>query len=230
MPYERKSRRYKKRRPQRRRRRNRSGTISTLSTNSQPFPASYLCKHRYVETFTLDPTFGTPSHAIYSCNGLFDPTTAVGGHQPLGFDQMTQLYDHYTVLGAKATIRFFSGDDATSGSNMCYAYVNDDSTPITTYDTVMEQNKGVVKPLTSANAAQTCTIVQKFSAKKFFGVTDIKDNSQLKGSSGANPVDGAFFIIGAQGIASSIDPTTVYCNITIDYITLWSERHDLAQS
>lgn len=233
MPYERKRKsgyarkRYKKRRPRRGRR---TGTVS-LGLGSNPFPRSVVTTHRYNESFTLDPPVGAPAVAYYSCNGLFDPTVAIGGHQPLGFDQMTPMYDHYTVLGAKATVRFFSnGSNLTTGSMMVYCYVNDDSAAVLTYDTVLEQSKGVVSPLTNTGAKGVTTLTQKFSAKKFFGVADVKDNSQLKGSDTANPTEGAYFVIGAQGVGPGLDPLTIYCNVTIDYITQWSERRDLAQS
>lgn len=220
----------KSKRSFKRRRRNRTKTVSTLFGGT-PFPKSWITKHRYVETFTLDPGISTPDAAYYSCNNLFDPTTAAGGHQPLGFDQMTPLYDHYTVLGAKCTVRFFSSaDDVGSGANMCFIYVNDDSTAVLSYDTVMEQQKGRVKALTSGDAKQSCTISHKWSAKKFFGVKDVRDNSQLKGTTTGGPADQAYFVIGAQGIAAASNPATIYCNVTIDYITMWTERKSIAQS
>lgn len=232
MPYERKRRCKRKRRYKKRRsNRARTGLVSTLGAGSSPFPPSYLTSHRYVETFTLNPGVATPDVVYYSCNSLFDPTSAVGGHQPLGFDQMTVLYDHYTVIGAKATIRFFSDSDSPSlGANMCYSYVNDDSTAVLTYDTVLEQGKGVVKSLTTANSGGTCTVTQKFSAKKFFGITDVKDNEQLKGTASTSPAEQAFFVVGAQGVSAATNPGAIYCNITVDYITIWTERKDLAQS
>lgn len=220
--------RYKKKRY--RKKRGNNGVVVSLGRGA-PFPATYIAKHRYVETFTLDPGIGTPDVAYYSATNLFDPTVAAGGHQPLGYDSLTPIYDRWTVLGAKATIRFVSGDDSSNGCNMVYCYINDDSGAVLTYDTVLEQNKGVVRTLTSANAKQTTAIVQKFSTKKFFGVADVKDNAQLKGhSAGTAPENNAYFVVGAQGIQSGANPTAINCNIVIDYIVMWTERKDLAQS
>lgn len=221
----------KKRRYRKKRGRKKTGMVSLLGVSNQPFPPSLMVKHRYAESFTLDPSISTTAHVAYKANAMYDPTDALGGHQPLGFEQLTPIYNYYTVIGAKATITFFSGSDSPStGPVMCYAYLNDDNSPVNTYDTVLEQGTGRVKPLTSNTSGGSCTIVQKFSAKKYFGVTDIKDNDDLRGHQTADPSQMAFFIIGAQGVSSAVDPTVIRCNVIIEYIAIWSERNALAQS
>lgn len=197
----------------------------------EPFPSSYRCKHKYVETFTLDPGISTPAAAYYRCNGMFDPTVAVGGHQPLMYDQLTPIYSHYTVLSSKATIKFISADSGSgTGSAMVYCYVNDSSVGITSFDTIMEQGKGQPRVLTNAGAGGQATVVSYFNAKKFFGVSDTKDNEQLQGNALADPLEGAYFVVGAQGVTTGVNPTAINCVITIEYNVIWTERKSVAQS
>lgn len=42
-------------------------------------------------------TAGALAYAYYRANGLYDPTIAVGGHQPYGFDQWCAMYRKYCV-------------------------------------------------------------------------------------------------------------------------------------
>lgn len=196
-----------------------------------PFPTSIITRHRYNETILLDPSAGVPSVHYFNAIGMYDPNSTGTGHQPLGFDQYTPIYDHYTVLGSKITVDFTAATtSAALGANKVCIFVNDDASAVTTWDTIMEQGGAVSKILTGSNAGGTCRLSKKFSTKKFFGVTDVKDNDQLKGSNSANPLDGAYFAVLAQGMTSSDNPNGFYANVMIEYITQWSEPRSLNQS
>ena len=51
----------------------------------------------------MEFTPGTTSTQQFQlrANGMFDPQTAVGGHQPRGFDEFMEAYDMFTVMGSK---------------------------------------------------------------------------------------------------------------------------------
>ncbi len=218
-----------KRKWKRRRRKKRSSEV--VSLNNQPFPKSFITKHRYSVTDTLDPSVGSPDIKYYSCNGLYDPEVAVGGHQPLGFDQMTPMYDHYTVLGSRITVKAMSAAaDLGTGGTIIGCYINDDASAVTSFDTVVEQGKAVYRILTGNSATGMTTFSKNFSTKKYFGATDVKDNDQLKGNIAANPSDGAYFTVFAQGIDASANPGVVYIHVLIEYIVQWSEQRSLSQS
>lgn len=225
--------RYKSKYPSKKKkskRRDRS-VISTISPGiSTPFPISMIVKHKYVETITLTPGALLPTLAYYSANSLFDPRSAVGGHQPIGYDQMTPIYDHYLVLGAKMTVNCFStANSPTNGTSMMFITLNDDTSAVGTYDTVMEQSLTAVKPLTASDGKGHVKLVKNFSAKKYFGVTDLDDNSKYQGASLSSPADQAFFVLGTQALnTSASDP--VACVIEIEYIAKWTELRTLVQS
>lgn len=215
--------RYRKKRYKKRKQ---SSTV--VSLRSQPFPDSFITKHRYVVSETIDASIGNPTAHYYNCIGLFDPESAVGGHQPLGFDQMIPIYDHYNVLGARITVTGVCtgtiGDSVILG-----VFINDDTGAVTTTDTIQEQGKGKSVVL-SAVSGQTKKMYHNFSTKKFFGVVDVMDNDRLRGTSIANPADGAYFTVYAQALNPGSNPVATNVNIQIDYIVKWSERRSLAQS
>ena len=41
---------------------------------------------------------------LFGTNCLFDPWLTVGGHQPLYFDQVAAIYQHYTVMKARMKV------------------------------------------------------------------------------------------------------------------------------
>lgn len=86
-------------------------------------PARLYTKMRYVDNFqvTADNLTGlTGSEIPYRLNSLFDPYFNAGGHQPLGFDQMTPLYQRYKVFKVDIQISM----RGRTGSGLGYLAVN----------------------------------------------------------------------------------------------------------
>lgn len=72
-----------------------------VSTNRSFVPNRLYTKLRYVDnTFvTADNLTGlSGTELVWRLNSLFDPYFPVGGHQPLGFDQLTPMYQRYKVF------------------------------------------------------------------------------------------------------------------------------------
>lgn len=209
------------------------------STAAQPRAAiadSQLIKLRYGSLVTIDPTFGTPISHVFSANSIFDPDRTGVGHQPLGHDQWATFYDHYTVIGSKITAQFMpTGDGPTTRSNsaVCSIMLKDDTTPVTAgTEEVLEQTGVVYKYLgQGSSGAARLKLVKKFSAKKFFNITDIKDNTQLSGKMGSsNPSEEAYYHVNVAPIDNTTDPSPVQVAVLIEYIVLLSERKDLVTS
>lgn len=219
-------RRYKKRRGYRKRRR------FTRTKELMPgFPATKLVKHRYCDVLSLVPGVGISAFA-YAANGMYDPYIPAGGHQPLGYDEWSQFYNHYVVIGAKVTCQFVLSSSGQNTSMATGIYLADDSVIPTSLTELVEQGLGTYRIQASGVNApgnyqrQTKT----FSAKKFFNVTDIKDNiGRIGATNTANPAELAVFNIWA----ASVDGTSIGsidCLMTIEYLALWSEPKSLTQS
>lgn len=72
------------------------------------FPNTMWTQHRYSDQLLLiaDNTTGrTGTGLAYRLNSLFDPYFPVGGHQPLGFDQLTPVYQVYCVYKVDVQVR-----------------------------------------------------------------------------------------------------------------------------
>uniref|UniRef100_UPI004048E9B2 hypothetical protein n=1 Tax=Polynucleobacter sp. TaxID=2029855 RepID=UPI004048E9B2 len=58
---------------------------------------------------------------------------------------------------------------------------------------------------------------------KFLGYSTLKDVTECKGNSSANPSETAFFILSAFGSGTGIDAGEVRCRIRIEYSAIMSD-------
>lgn len=220
---------YRKRRARRRGRRYKKKTINLV--RKELLPSRFFSKLRYVDTFTLDPIAIGIADVVYRINDLYDPYYAIGGHQPLGFDQMMALYKRFHVVGAKVTAKFASADETSARSTIITGLmISSDPTLLTNVSTVIEQ------PGTVWSYAQLGSdikrLVNKYSVKKQQGITNLMDNHELSGSDSASPSPSFtdylhVFAATPPGIADSA-PVTV-C-VQIDYLAVFSDPIQLNQS
>lgn len=71
-------------------------------------PRQQTRKLVYVDKFSRNAGSAAAVSYYFSANSLFDPDRTGIGHQPMGFDQLMDLYDHFTVIGAKLTLKALS--------------------------------------------------------------------------------------------------------------------------
>lgn len=189
-----------------------------------------VVKMVYRDYKTLTPAYaGALAYHVYRCNSIFDPDYTAAGHQPSGHDQWANLYDMYTVIGAKFTAQFCNLVDVGSAyPTMAFVYIDDDlSAPSTDWRTVLECNKFSKSRLCSWDGTKP-TLTINFSTKKFFSRSP-KDDS-LTAQFGTNPSEEAFFVLGAQPYEQSSGTAGVAVVIKITYIVLMSEPKTIAAS
>jgi len=204
----------------------------SLSTRRLPgkartgFPERLVMKHKYTGAFTLNGTTGMSVNS-FKANGMFDPDTTSVGHQPLYYDQMTAIYDHYCVKSSKIKITF--GQDTQLIASVVGIYLNDDSavTP-SSFTAASEQRNAVVTMMPKLGTTGPRTLKLSFNSKKMFGA-DGTSNPTLAAAIGADPSELAEYTIFAQ----SADVTTSYQVtglVEIEYTAEWFELKDIAGS
>lgn len=185
---------------------------------------------RYVDTVSMSSTFGSMEVFRWRANGAWDPSYTGGGHQPMGWDQMAAQYNHYVVVGAKISAKWMRQDFNTD--MVCGVYLSDDATiPYPDYTGFVEARRGTHRSLGYGSDGKTPTVVSKFSAKKFFNITDIKDNFDRLGSlTNTTPGEQCIFNLWVQDLDPLHAVSASRFIVTIDYIIDWSEPKDLSQS
>ena len=223
MPWRRKKKYNKKRRYRKR------ATAPVRSLMKSPMPRRYMTKLRYADTgLTVNPGIGTVATYTFRANSLFDPDYTSTGHQPRGFDQLMPLFNHYTVLGSKITVTCNNDDE--NDSLQCFLALQGETFSGDKIDLLERQDiRSCV--LAGKGSGTTCkTLVQKFSAKRFFGPKNPMDDTDQRGSISSSPSELAYFHFGVCSLNGSTDPSAVPFTVSIDYIVMFHEPNDVSSS
>jgi len=197
-------------------------------------PQSRTCRLVYCTQLTLNGSAsGASGVNAFSANGMYDPDVTGTGHQPMGFDQMMTLYNHYTVIGSKIRMRsapYASGSVAIPP--IVGIHLADSPTAISSLqpENIMEigsktQQWGVQDNIGPKNQYLT----KAFSAKRFFRKQAIVADVNYQGDASSNPAEQAYFICWAAGMGGN-DATAITVLVEIEYIAVFTERRAIAQS
>jgi len=207
-------------------RNNPSRNLSFVRTG-QGFPKKITITHRYQDQHALNTgALGVTNSYYYSCNSMFDPNTTGAGHQPFYFDQLAAIYDHYTVIGSKLTLRVAKTDASTNVPVNVGILINDDTSGNTSLTALTEHPSSVYKVISTGNPVVTMT--SKWSAKQTFGGS-VLGNDNLQGTSGASPTEQSYYqiFINSSEMGSQ---TSVLLDVFIEYIAVWDELKDISSS
>lgn len=179
------------------------------------FPRMMHFTHVYAQSLILTSTTGAEFTQQFSTNGLYDPDITGTGVQPAYFDQLTPIYDHYTVFKSRFKYTFLTDTDAN-----VVAYIDDDTSGAGTISAALQQpsSKFAVVP---ALRVDPTTVSLDWDAKQYFG-GNIFDNDDLQGSASANPVEQSYFtvIFKAQNSSSTCILRGI---VQVEYWVVWDE-------
>lgn len=192
------------------------------------FPKKFTFKHKYSEIITLQDTGAGAVNYQFSCNGMFDPNITGTGHQPMYFDQISAIYNHYTVIGSKIRYRIVPAGTAVQNPYKIVTWINDDTTTTGGTDSFSENKFASTRLCTGGVNPSQIVLTKKWSAKKFFGGS-VLANDQLKGTAAANPAEQSYFQITFRtlDLASTV---SVFVYVEIEYVAVWHELKELSSS
>jgi len=198
----------------------------TMVDLGKGFPKQLKLTHRYTVNNSWTSTLGALDIEHYACNGMYDPTAAAGGGQPMFFDQVGDIYNHYVVTNAKITIKV-SGAATNSLPAVFGIYINDDTgaNPSTARGCI-EQSQAVWK-LIGPGAQDQVVISKTWNASETFGNPLAQD--ELQGTTSANPTELAYFSCFFQ-TADVATTSVLYGFVEIEYTAVWRELIDMVQS
>lgn len=192
-----------------------------LSLGVQGFPKKLKCVHKYVTSLVASAVAATYNHQ-FSCNGMFDPDITSFGHQPLYFDQLAAVYNHYTVFKSTCIFKIVM----TNVPCLVTSYIDDD-TSFSVASASAEQSTATAT--THSQLAVRPTVLSRtWVAKQFFG-GDIFDNDNLQGSAAANPVEQSYFTLNISSMDGVTFPTFTVLTEVI-YEAVWDELRNVGQS
>jgi len=165
----------------------------------------------------VDDSVVFPSH---------DPDFTGGGHQPMGFDEMIALYDHYTVVSAKITVTCFHNENVP----MIWGIETKDNTTLSSTNINYLQEKIGNRWTFMGEANKTKTLTKTVNCAKFLS-KDPMGNPEMQGSSSANPVEGVNFLVWCgPAEAAAVDLSAKQFNVRLEYWAFFTEPHSLPNS
>lgn len=200
---------------------------TTVSVGRQSFPKQLRNTLVYAEQIGITTDVSGWGKYIMCCNGLYDPNNTGTGHQPLYFDQLMLIYNHYTVISSSIEIQCAASTGSPTTPWTTAMYIDDDTTTVTTIDSALER-PGCVFGTTSVTNGDNPKFTLGWSALKNFGPNPQMDN-QLQGDNASNPTEQMHYVIIAFG-GTPLASVTVNYNVRIKYNVLWDEIKTIAQS
>lgn len=163
---------YRRRRPIRRKRRQRKRNNPSSVIVRGPYicPDRYFCKLVYNDTLIVNPGVSVYSY-LFRGNSLYDPDAVVTpGTQPLGFDQLTNLYQRYTVMGAKFSVTALPTSTTGNADQQLTILANHSTVPFTDQDLISQQPYAKTRFIGNGNTGPV-TLSAYYSSAKILGVS-----------------------------------------------------------
>ena len=206
-------------------------------------PDTKMIKMRYAFTAQMNPSSGATAMINVKANDLYAPSSGFqGAHQPMGFDQIMQLYERFCVVGSKISVAFESNQ--SSSAIVGIALRNSTTAESVQDNTAGQSNEGLLErnrtkwtyASSSKEGAPIARVSQKFGLKKFFHLKSINDNvgnSRDEGSAwglvNASPTQLAYYNIFAAAFSDyhDIDLTV---RVVVEYTAIFQGRKLLVRS
>lgn len=210
----------------------RSFGASQVAKTPTGFPQRMRMTHRYSESLRRSSTSGAINTYVWRANGMFDPNGTGFGHQPSYFDQMSALYDHFTVFRSKMSVQVIPVvATATAQSLQVVLYLADSPTPsVTTCQQAIEQPKAswiTLSALTNTFGPQN-KLFMGFNAWQTFGSRALSD-STLRGSPTADPTEQSCYVLCFRD-TNGVGTIDLDINVVIEYEAEWTEVTQITQS
>lgn len=168
------------------------------------------------------------SYATYTYQSSgFDPYVAVGGHQPMYYDQYAAMYQRYTVMGVAYYIECAT-DQATNGPLFITCTMNSDAATPTTLSTARERT----------GTKETCVshgykgILKGYaSVKKIFGASGrtIMTDDQYSALVTANPLRVAYLIFQIWNVSGTAS-VSIHLSVRLKYYVRFFDPTDPSPS
>lgn len=202
--------------------------VKSIVRIGRSFPDKVNTTLRYYDLNVVTPSTTTVTGTFWRANGIYDPYVAVGGHQPLGFDQWMGIYDQWVVNSSRIKVTFTYRDEVADVVHpiICGIYDDDDATNSLSVNALVEaQGRSKTGIMTTNN---DCVVLySSWRSKKIFGPATMSDSTQI-GSAAADPTEASNWFVWVYNYGNSAH--TVNYFVDIEYNVTFFERRDLAMS
>jgi len=180
------------------------GVMATPSTRpsivNRSMPAFAQRTRRYLpyaQNFvSISSGAGVSGAYVFSANGMFDPNISGTGGQPMFFDEMMRLYNHYTVISSNCKVIFTNTTSAVSA--VVGLGISGSPTPVTSIEQIIESGKVSFITLLPLNVSgSAATLSASVDCARFQGISRrnlaIMADPDMRGDAASNPIEQIYF-------------------------------------
>lgn len=204
---------------------------NSFARNTNGVPAQLKTTLKYATTVVLDPAVGGCQGHTFGANCLYDTDITGAGHQPMGYDQISALYNRYTVTASRIKVSNLMGDNVSSIQGMYGIIFNDDAA--ITYGQALskclEQRNVSNTAITGTITTTTKDIGMSQKMAPYFGLKgSIVGDGEYSARTNTNPNRQCYFTLfygNDSGIAGAAEFV-----VQIEFDCVFTEPLELVQS
>lgn len=213
---------------------NRKTTKLVIRQIGQIVPDKYVTSLTYCYIGQEAPAVTAQFDHQFNMNSIFDPDRSGAGHQPLGRDQLTALYNRYRVLSCRWVVDFMP--EATPGPILCVTAPTNSQTAITSSSQTAVELPYSRYKLTNALSTATSTDVRHVQISgfadlaKIYGVSKdaLQGDDRYSAQSGSDPTELA--ILHVAGFSVDGNAVVVDLCVKLMYTVEFYDRIQLTAS
>jgi len=200
-----------------------------------PVPPKRNYKLNYVQNVVLQAGAAgvLGAQQRFCLNGMYDPDTSGGGHQPYGYDQLAFLYKRYKVNGVM--VKITANDPNEDGVVLACQLTNPSNSTayINGFDpSIIEERQQAFVLRVNNTGSQKVTKTFYSSIQPLSGLTKIQfaadpDNFTADTSNNPGSVCNMLLALGSEAGSAT---ATLRVTVDITYYCTWYQRVQLASS
>lgn len=195
---------------------------------------TYVHKYMYNAIFTGGTAGQSGTAFWFGLNDMYDPEVAIGGHQPYGFDQVSNLYSTFTVTDVDINITYVAGSDGSMYVGTVFKPSSGTFNPSNLgFSDLFEKDNSryFLTPQFGASPKDAVISLGRINVGKVEGVSKkaLLDSPEYQGSISASPAKIPQMGI-VVGSLSGVTSPTIVLAIELTYHAVWRGPRTVAQS
>lgn len=166
---------------------------------------------------------------VFRGNSPFDPQFALGGGQPMGFDQWAAFYRKYRVIASKLVVKYSNNAAIeafgyVSAANTSAAYTDRSAMNERVYTKTVNIGTDTVQGVGEIEYYMPTNVIRG-------GPSDlVRYNPNLSALTTANCNEQWYWHVGAYGVGASVNNYDVNCDVSVYYYVEFFDRETLGRS
>lgn len=194
-------------------------------------PAGIEVVLKYTTRLDLTSAVSYYNSAVFRGAGPFDPEVALGGHQPLGYDQWAAIYQRQRTISCRIVADFSPGILEASDGCIPWICATETLTGFTNADSYIESPFSVHGPQLQARGTSNKRLTMNIKTAQFEGDSGALYDKDYASDIGGLPTRDWYYHVGITNQDPSVGLNVEgFVNVTLYYTIRFYDRIDMGRS